>query len=208
MRIYEVEGVQCDPLNRLAFCRSNKRPILLMKTRKVRFTMFNNINNVIRTHLRGKALALSCVALLGCALVPKAAADEWDKKTVVTISAPVEIPGKVLPSGTYVFKLMDSVSDRNIVQIFDQDEKRLYATILAIPNYRLQPTGKTVIHFEERPAGTPEAIKEWFYPGDVSGEELVYPRTRAVELAKETSQNTLSTPNQLTRNITAQANRQ
>jgi hypothetical protein len=128
----------------------------------------------------------------------KAAADESDKKTVVTISAPVEIPGKVLPSGTYVFKLLDSVSNRKIVQIFDQDEKRLYATILAIPNYRLQPTGKTVIHFEERPAGTPEAIKEWFYPGDVYGEEFVYPRTRAVELAKETSPNSLSTPNQLT----------
>jgi len=164
-----------------------------------------NIINAIRTRVRGTAIALACVALAGFALTPKAAADEWDKKTVVTINAPVEIPGKVLPPGTYVFKLLNSASNRNIVQIFDKDEKRLYATILAIPDYRLQPTGKTVIHFEERPTGTPEAIKAWFYPGDVYGQQFVYPHTRAVELAKQSNQNVLSMPNEMTANTTTQA---
>jgi hypothetical protein len=90
----------------------------------------------------------------------------------------------VLPAGTYVFKIMDSQSDRHIVQIFSKDEKTVYATILAIPNYRLKPTDKTVITFRERPAGEPEALRAWFYPGRNWGEEFVYPKAIAVSLAK------------------------
>ena len=80
------------------------------------------------------------LALLGLAFSPSATADEWNKKTVITFSGPVEIPGVhlqgygVLPAGTYVFKILDSKSDRHIVQIFSQDELTVYATILAIPN--------------------------------------------------------------------------
>src|ERR1700690_4398379 len=122
--------------------------------------------------------------------VPSAKADEWDRKTVMTFSAPVEIPGVhlkgggVLPAGTYVFKVLDSQTDRHIVQIFNQDETQIYATILAIPNYRLTATGKTVVTFSERPAGEPEALRAWFYPGMNWGEEFVYPRAKAMELAK------------------------
>ena len=69
---------------------------------------------------------------------------------------------------------MDSPFDRNIVQVFNQDESRIYATIVAIPDYRLEPSSKTVITLEERPKNSPEAIKEWFYPGDLTGVEFVY----------------------------------
>ena len=93
----------------------------------------------------------------------------------------------MLPAGTYVFKILDSASDRHIVQIFSQDETAVYATILAIPNYRLQATDKTVITFRERPAGQPEALRAWFYPGHNWGEEFVYPKAKALELAKETN---------------------
>src|SRR5579872_3386810 len=135
---------------------------------------------------------VGCLALLGAVFTPTAIADEWNNKTVMTFRAPVEIPGVhltgfgVLPGGTYVFKLLDSQSDRHIVQIFSQDEKTVYATILAIPNYRLKPTDKTVITFRERPAGEPEALRAWFYPGRNWGEEFVYPKSRAIVLAKET----------------------
>src|SRR6266853_2328306 len=94
-----------------------------------------------------------CMVLATAMLAPSAKADEWNRKTVITFSAPVEIPGvhlagwAVLPAGTYVFKILDSQSDRHIVQIFSQDETTVYATILAIPNYRLQATDKTVITF-------------------------------------------------------------
>ena len=136
------------------------------------------------------APAVFCMAFLGAAFSPNAKADDWNRKTVVTFSAPVEIPGVhlqgwgVLPAGTYVFKILDSQSDRHIVQIFSEDELTVYATILAIPNYRLKATDKTVITFSERPAGQPEALRAWFYPGRNSGEEFVYPKARAIELAK------------------------
>jgi LPXTG-motif cell wall-anchored protein len=111
-------------------------------------------------------------------------ADQWNKKTIITFSQPVEIPGKVLPAGTYVFKLYDSLSNRNIVQIFNEDESKVFATIIAVPNYRLTPTGETVIRFEERPQNAPEALKAWFYPGDNYGQEFAYPKSRAIQLAR------------------------
>ena len=110
-------------------------------------------------------------------LAPAAKADEWDKQTVLTFNEPVEVPGKVLPAGTYVFRLADSQSDRNIVQVFTEDEKQLLATILAIPAYRIEPTGNTVVTFDERPSGSPEALHKWFYPGDTYGFEFVYPKS-------------------------------
>ena len=153
----------------------------------------------------GVAVTTLCVALLGIGWTTGAAADERDKKTVVTFSAPVEIPGKALPAGTYVFKVLDSASNRNILQIFDKDEKQLYATILAIPDYRLKPSDKPVIRFEERPSGTPEAIKAFFYPGDDYGLQFVYPHDRAVQIAKRTKQNVLSMRNDMAQNITTPA---
>jgi hypothetical protein len=148
-----------------------------------------------------KAMTAVCgIALLGAALTPAARADAWNDKTVITFSGPVEIPGVhlkgwgVLPAGTYVFKLVDSQSDRHIVQIFSADEKTVYATILAIPNYRLKATGKTVITFRERPAGQPEALRAWFYPGKNWGEEFVYPKSVAIEIAQSTNTVVLTTP--------------
>jgi hypothetical protein len=140
--------------------------------------------------------------------IPRAMADDWNRKTVVTFSGPVEIPGVhlqgwgVLPAGTYVFKIMDSSSDRHIVQIFNQDETAIYATILAIPNYRLKATNKTVITFRERPAGEPEALRAWFYPGRNWGEEFVYPKARAIELAKTTNTAVLFTPVEIPLEVT------
>ena len=140
-----------------------------------------------------------CMALLGVAVSSSARADEWDKKTTITFSGPVEIPGVhlqgfgILPAGTYGFKVLDSKSDRHIVQIFSKDELTIYATILAIPNLRLKATDKTVMTFRERPAGQPEALRAWFYPGKEWGEEFVYPKARAIILAKETHTAVLST---------------
>jgi len=136
--------------------------------------------------------AVLCMAFLGAAFTPSAKADDYDKKTIVTFSGPVEIPPvhitgmRILPAGTYVFKLLNSSSNRHIVQIFNRDQTKIYATILAIPNYRLVPKDKTVITFNEGVRGQPEAIRAWFYPGANWGEEFVYPKTKAVELAKVT----------------------
>src|ERR1700719_3109064 len=154
------------------------------------------------------ATTVGCMALVGAILTPSAKADDWNKKTVITFSGPVEIPGVhlkgygILPAGTYVFKVLDSQSDRHIVQIFSKDELTVYATILAIPNLRLKATDKTVITFRERPAGQPEALRAWFYPGRQWGEEFVYPKARAVELAKETNTPVLFVPDEVTPEVT------
>ena len=149
--------------------------------------------------LKGIGIAL-CLAVLCLLVVPAARADDWNRKTVVTFSGPVEVPGvgqHNLPAGTYVFKLLDSQSDRHIVQIFNQDETQVLTTILAIPNYRLKSTSKTVITFRERPAGEPESLRAWFYPGRQWGEEFVYSKSRALEIAKETNEPVLATPDEM-----------
>jgi hypothetical protein len=150
--------------------------------------------------LRKLVTAFSLVAL--CALVaPSAMADEWNKETVVTFSGPVEVPGvgaHLLPAGTYVFKILDSLSDRHIVQIFNQDKTHLFTTVLAIPNYRLKSTDQTVMTFRERPAGEPEALRAWFYPGRKWGEEFVYARPRATQLAQRVHETVLATQMELT----------
>jgi hypothetical protein len=147
--------------------------------------------------------AVVCMALVGAILAPTVKADDWNRKTTITFTSPVEIPGVhlagwgVLPAGTYVFKILDSQSGRHIVQISNKDETTIYATILAIPNYRLKVTDKTVITFSERPAGQPEALHAWFYPGRSWGEEFVYSKAKAIELAKASRTPVLFTPAEL-----------
>jgi len=158
--------------------------------------------------LFGAATTVFCMAILGTMFVPNAKADDWNRKSVVTFSGPVEIPGVhlhgwgVLPAGTYVFKILDSQSDRHIVQIFDKEETTIYATILAIPNYRLQATDKTVMTFSERPAGEPEALRAWFYPGRNWGEEFVYPKAKAMQIAKTNNTPVLFTPAEIPVEVT------
>jgi len=147
-----------------------------------------------------------CLALVALAFPAGVMAGEWDKKTVVTFSAPFEIPGvgaQVLPAGRYVFKLLDSQTDRNIVQILNESQDHVFSTILAIPNFRLHATDETVMTFKERAAGQPQAIRAWFYPGNRWGQEFVYPKKRAIELAKLTNQPVLAMPTELETNLVA-----
>jgi len=150
-----------------------------------------------------------CAALIGAAFSPSVRADDWNRKTTITFNQPVETPGvhmkgwAVLPPGTYVFKVLDSKSDRHIVQIFNQDETVVYATILAIPNYRLQATSKTVMTFRETPPGQPDVLRAWFYPGKNFGDEFVYPKAKALELAKVTNSPVLYTPAEITPEVEA-----
>jgi len=156
----------------------------------------------------GRALVFAFSITILCMIFTNTASAQtkWNKKTVVTFSAPVEIPGvdaQVLPAGTYVFKLLSSQSDRHIVQIFNKNQTHIFATILAIPNYRLKATDKTVMTFAERRAGDPQAIRAWFYPGDNFGQEFVYPKKRAVELAKITNEPVVYIPDEVATNYTA-----
>lgn len=127
---------------------------------------------------------------IGLALLPSLQADTWDKKTTLTINEPIQVPScctathtVTLQPGEYVMVLVDSSSDRHIVRIFDKDQQNVITTILAIPNYRLQPTGNTVFQFWEVPEGQPKALRAWFYPGDNFGQEFAYAKQTAAQIA-------------------------
>jgi hypothetical protein len=126
---------------------------------------------------RLNALFLGGFLVLSSFVTKPVMADELNKRTEVQFSAPVEIPGKVLTPGKYMFELAESQSDNNIVRVFSEDSNgntSLVATISAIPDYVLNTPDKPVIQLEERNAGAPEAIHSWFYPGDNTGWEFVY----------------------------------
>jgi hypothetical protein len=115
---------------------------------------------------------------------------DTEHKTVVTFNTPVEVPGsnpQVLPAGSYTFKVVDSKANRNIVQVSNKEETHVYTTILAIPIDREVDTDKTVMTFEERAAGEPQALRAWYYPHEKSGQEFVYSKDRATQLAKSSN---------------------
>jgi LPXTG-motif cell wall-anchored protein len=140
-------------------------------------------------HLQSITLA----AFAGCisvVLAPTIRADDWNKKTNLTVNEAIQLPSCCTPShtvtlqpGEYVLVLVDSLSDRHIVRVFDKNQEHVITTILAIPNYRLQPTGKTVFQYWEVPAGQPKALRAWFYPGDNFGQEFAYHKETAVQIA-------------------------
>jgi hypothetical protein len=117
-------------------------------------------------------------------------ADTWDKKTTVNFSQPVEVPGYVLQPGKYVMKLVNLPADRHVVQFTNERENHVYASAQAVPAYRMEVSDKTVITFYEAPAGQPEPIRTWFYPGDNFGQEFVYPKGNSSEIASVTRQST------------------
>jgi len=123
---------------------------------------------------RKMSTGMICLMLLGATFfVSNVQADESDRKTIMTVNEPIQVPGKVLPAGTYSLKLLDS-NDRTLVAIYNADGRHLITTIQGIPDYRTETPSETILQVEERPDGGPEALKAWFYPGDSFGVEFVY----------------------------------
>ena len=125
--------------------------------------------------------ALACAATMSV-LAPSMRAGLWDKRTIVTFSGAVEVPGTVLQPGRYIMKLVDTPGDRHVVQFSNERENHVFATIAAIPAWRVNPSDKSVFTFYEAPVGQPQAMKMWFYPGDNFGQEFVYPKDRLAVL--------------------------
>jgi hypothetical protein len=140
-----------------------------------------------------KALAITFGCVLACAIFqPAAKADGWNQMTKLSFSEPVEIPGQVLPAGTYWFVLLNSASDRDIVQIFSADWSKVEATLQTVPTDRPWTTDDTEIQFAERPYQKPEAILKWYYPGLLRGHEFIYPsKQEEKEFARDTKRDVL-----------------
>ncbi|MBZ5618977.1 MAG: LPXTG cell wall anchor domain-containing protein [Acidobacteriia bacterium] len=131
---------------------------------------------------------LCAIGIATGVVVFRAQADQWDKRTILTVNQPIQVRDTYLPAGQYVLKLLNSNSDRHIVQIFNGDQSHLIDTVLAINNYRLEPTGHSQFMFWETPPGTAKALRAWFYPGDNYGQEFPYPKhLQRIETASVTS---------------------
>jgi hypothetical protein len=135
---------------------------------------------------------LAFVLLAFGVLSPLAHADEWNQGTKVTFSQSVQVPGRILPSGTYWFELAESGTNRNIVQIYGADRITLYATILTGSSERLETTDETAFTLADRPSDEPPAVLEWFYPGDLIGHAFLYSRRESKELAQDKQEKILA----------------
>ncbi len=156
-----------------------------------------NLNS--RFNLR-KYSALACGVALALGVVAfRAKADQWDKRTILTVSQPIQITDRVLlDPGQYVLRLLDSQSDRHVVQIFNADQTRIINTVIAMPAYHQNVKGHTEFRFYETPPGYAKALKMWYYPGDNFGQEFAYPKqlyaltasTKTTETETQTAENT------------------
>lgn len=121
-------------------------------------------------------LCMGFVCTMGAVRTP---ADVAHQTTKLTFNAPVEVPGMVLAPGTYEFRLLETNSDVNLVEILDSDGMHLLTTVMTIAVERpVGTSGHTAVTFEKRVPGAPEAIKDWFYSGDTEGHEFLYPEVR------------------------------
>jgi len=145
-----------------------------------------------------KVRVLCGAAILAACLAPAAHADEWTKLTYFTFSAPVEVPGMVLPAGSYKFELADPDSTRRVVRISDKEGDKIHGIFLSIPDQKLEPSDKPIVMFREAPAGAPEAVKAWFYPGETTGYEFVYPHDQALKIAKAMHTSVLTAKGEVT----------
>ena len=137
---------------------------------------------------RFSLLRIGALAVLGlAALNPGLKADEYDRKTVISISQPLEVPGSVLPPGTYVMKLLNSSSNRHIVQFMNERQNQQLALTFAVPAERIRPAEKTLLAMYEGSGGAPPALRTWYYPGDTVGQEFLYPHQQAIRISKRTN---------------------
>src|SRR5829696_7440910 len=146
-----------------------------------------------------RKVALACMtAAMVTISVNAGAQGPANQDTFFTFSQPVELPQTTLPAGTYFFQLMDSPSNRHIVRVMSQDRTKLHATLMAIPYYSTdRPSDDPQVRFLEVPAANgaaaSNAIKIWFYPGNTVGHEFIWPRDKAMSLARSTNQSVLTT---------------
>ncbi len=144
--------------------------------------------------------SLCCAAAITLLAVSGAHADEWNKKTYLTFSGPVQIPGATLPAGTYLFQLADPDNARHVVMVASKDGSHVYGMFITIPNDRLDTPDENVVMFGEAPAGAPQAVQAWWYPGERIGEEFVYPKNQATAIAKANHKEVLATDSDVNAN--------
>jgi len=125
------------------------------------------------------SLALMCVAF-----TPAARAGQWSERTELQFNQPVEIPGVVLPAGTYWFVLSSDQSNRNVVEILDAKQSKVYATLMTVPTLRKHSTGRTEVVLVTHNQ-SPDALWKWYYPGRLTGHAFLYPTHEEKRLSRD-----------------------
>src|SRR5215208_4986984 len=177
--VFEQHTLQAKPMHTLR-SRSSRAHNVQLRT-----TGGEQLMRILKT--------LCGAAALVAFLAPGAHADEWNKRTYLTFSGPVQVPGVTLPAGTYTFELANPDTTRHVIRVSEKDSGKHVGLFMTIPNQRLESPSDNLIMFSERPAGSPQAIQAWFYPGDRVGEEFVYPKSQAMQIAKATKKGVLAT---------------
>jgi hypothetical protein len=146
------------------------------------------LKEITKMNIHKTYIVVGLVIALSMFLGLVAHADETDQATKISFSEPIQIPGRVLPAGTYVFKLLNGDLNLHVVQVFSADRTALYATLPTIPTDRPEPTDHTVVALAQQGAGQPDALLKWFYPGQTIGSEFLYPKQEEKELAQDKQQ--------------------
>jgi hypothetical protein len=119
-----------------------------------------------------RKLTLAALAATLLAVVtPNARAQMLEERERVTFSGPVEVPGHVLPAGTYIFEALEN---GHLTRILSANEQHVYATLLTLPDESREPVEKATVVLGERPTGSPERVDAWFFPGDSTGNKFMY----------------------------------
>jgi hypothetical protein len=147
---------------------------------------------MLRASYRTLVIVL-CLAFVWLAFSPNASAQRFDKGTRITMNTPFQVPGKTLPAGEYVIRLMEIEGNRRVVQILNATEQKSYAIALGIPDYFLKAPENTHLSFYEVDRGKPLPVHAWFYPGSNFGVEFVYPKTQALEIAAVSGEHVIAT---------------
>lgn len=127
--------------------------------------------------------AAAALLLVTTPAVTTAAATNFEKRTTFTFNAPVAVPGVILPAGSYVFRLANPITGRDVVQVLRADNGTPYAMFFSLRTPRAEAVDKPEIRFMETAADMTPAIHSWWYPADTQGYEFVYPREQARLLA-------------------------
>jgi hypothetical protein len=143
-------------------------------------------------------------AILGLSLgvtlwASTAQAQPADKRTFFTFSAPIALPGATLPAGRYIFRIVDTTSSRKVIQVLSDDGKKPFVMANTIPDQRRDAPKDATVAFYETPRGTPAALKTWWYPGETTGYQFIYPRAQAKEIAHNTGKAVLTTKTDTTK---------
>ena len=146
--------------------------------------------------MRVRATLFAVLAI--CLMAAPATAQPLDKRTVFTFSGPITLPGVTLPAGQYLFRLADPDSRSKVVQVLNADGTQPYGLFFTLLAERFEPASMPEVRFMETASGTPAAIKTWWYPGERTGYEFIYPKEQARRLATAASQPVLTTDAQTT----------